>query len=430
MNLPPDLLLALLLGSAATAAAAGLFALALSAGRRGWPLLLTGLVSAAGLWAALDGGAAAGAAILAADPASADAGDAAAATASAMPALNTLLPRLAMLLAPALLALAALEAALAARAPRKLAAAFGAGALLLAALAAIALLAGLAVPEDMPMAAAIAGLAVALCCLAVLPFAPAAAPALALAGALPGLAVLFAPAAQAGLLPAGGILLALWLLLLVLLLVRRLDLRALETRIWEQAEAEVGEEADRRVAQALAEEVNERGRLEDRLIRATTVDTVSGLATRAHFLSSARALYRQRQEAGAVPCAIAVVAVDELRDINGYYGFKGGDATLAAIGRTIRDMEEGDVPPCRWSGSRFCLWLVPKRGQSAVLLAERVRGTLSATQVPLPEGRFQVTVSVGVAEDRDGRGLDHVILAAEAALRDAEAAGGNRVASA
>ena len=262
--------------------------------------------------------------------------------------------------------------------------------------------------------------------------------ALALAGALPALAWLqrdlVADAGPAD--PVAGSLLpyaalaALWLLLLALLLLRRLDLQALEARIWERAEAEVGEEADRRVARALAEEVNERGRLEDRLIRATTVDAISGLATRAHFLSTARALYRQRLEAGAVPCAIAVISVDELREINGYYGFKGGDATLAAIGRAIAETERGEVPPCRWSGSRFCVWLTPKRGQSAVLMAERLRGTLGSTQVPLPEGRFQVTVSVGVAEDKNGRGLDHVVTAAEAALREAEAAGGNRVASA
>lgn len=400
-------LLPLLLGSAATAAAAGLFLAVLSHGLRGWPLLAAGLLAGAGLWAALP----------APEPAAAD----------GPPAL---VAQLALLLFPALLPLAALEAAWAARAPVLLRLGLAAGAGLLAVLGLAAGLAGLLDPADMPDAAAVAGLVAAAGCLSLLPFAPAIAIVLVLAGAVPGLALLFAEAAGDG-LPVFAAMSGLWLLLLALLLVRRLDARTAEALLWEQAEAEVGAEADRRVAQALSEEVNERGRLEDRLIRATTIDPVSGLATRAHFLSTARALYRQQQESGGPPCAVAVVAVDELREINAYYGFKGGDATLAAIGRTIREqVEEGEVPACRWSGSRFCIWLAPRRGQSAVLLAERVRGILSTTGVPLPEGRFQVTVSVGVAEDRERRGLDHVILAAEAALRQAMAAGGNRVTSA
>ena len=433
MAFTQELILSLLLGCAASLAVTGLFAAALGHGRRGWPLLVAGLVAGAGFWGALHGMPAPSAVANAMAEGVTDSGS------DAVGGLPGLLARLAMLLAPAVLALAVLEAAWAAGAPRLARGGLAAGAGLLAAAGLAIGFADLLDQDIQPTVAALAGLAVAIAALAVLVGpAPGPALALALAGALPALAWLqrdlVADAGPAD--PVAGSLLpyaalaALWLLLLALLLLRRLDLQALEARIWERAEAEVGEEADRRVARALAEEVNERGRLEDRLIRATTVDAISGLATRAHFLSTARALYRQRLEAGAVPCAIAVISVDELREINGYYGFKGGDATLAAIGRAIAETERGEVPPCRWSGSRFCVWLTPKRGQSAVLMAERLRGTLGSTQVPLPEGRFQVTVSVGVAEDKNGRGLDHVVTAAEAALREAEAAGGNRVASA
>lgn len=399
MPVHPDLLPTLLLGCAASLAVAGLAMLVLTVLRRGWPALLAGGIAGLGLWATLGEGA---------------------------PAL----PVLAMTLFPATLALAGFELSQTGQAARQ-------ARLGMAALAAILAVLGLAAGSLLPLeggAVHAAGAGAVIAGLAALALLPAAAPAallLCLAGVLPGLAVLLPLVADLPeLLAPAAAALSLWLLLLVLLLVRSLDLQALEARIWEQAAAEVGEEADRRVAQALAEEVAERGRLEDRLIRATTVDAVSGTATRSHFLSTARALYRQRRESGAAPCAIAVVAIDELREINAYYGFKGGDATLAAIGRSVRDLGSGDVPACRWSGRRFCVWLMPKRGQSPVLLAERLRGTLSSTQVPLPEGRFQVTVSVGVAEDRDGQGLDRVIAAAEAALQEAEAAGGNRVASA
>ena len=422
MALTQDILLSLLLGSAASLAITGLFAALLGHARRGWPLLLAGLVSGAGFWGALQAGG---------TPWPGAGGD-----------LPALFARLAVLLMPAVLALAALEAAWAIRGPRWTRPGLSAAVLVLAALGLALGFMNVLPDAVLPTAAAVAALLVALATLSLMGAAPGPALAIALAAALPAAAWLYldlatGPGGPAGtgaapaewLLPAA-VLAGLWLLLLGLLLLRRHDLQGLETLIWERAEADVGEEADRRVAQALAEEVNERGRLEDRLIRATTVDAISGLSTRAHFLSSARALYRQRLEAGAVPCAIAVISVDELREINAYYGFKGGDATLAAIGRAIAETERSEVPPCRWSGSRFCIWLTPKRGQSAVLMAERLRGTLGSTQVPLPEGRFQVTVSVGVAEDTQGRGLDHVITAAEAALREAEAAGGNRVASA
>jgi diguanylate cyclase (GGDEF)-like protein len=81
----------------------------------------------------------------------------------------------------------------------------------------------------------------------------------------------------------------------------------------------------------------------------------------------------------------------------------------------------------RYGGEEFAL-LLPQTGpDGGAALAEKVRGAVEALAAPVigPEGRVQVTVSIGLAVY--AKGPEATFEAADRALYEAKAAGKNRV---
>jgi diguanylate cyclase (GGDEF)-like protein len=98
-----------------------------------------------------------------------------------------------------------------------------------------------------------------------------------------------------------------------------------------------------------------------------------------------------------------------------------GDEVLIRTARRIRENVRSSAVVARWGGEEF---LVVDRmaTDQAAGIAERIRAAVCATGDPT------VTVSIGVATGRPSESdLREVIEAADAAMYDAKAIGGDRV---
>src|SRR5262249_7228461 len=93
------------------------------------------------------------------------------------------------------------------------------------------------------------------------------------------------------------------------------------------------------------------------------------------------------------------------------------------IAASVRDCDIA----ARFGGDEFCVVLMETDHDGASRLAERLRSSI-ANETPRASG-LSVTVSIGVFTTRDQRALfpESLIEAAEGALRQAKAAGKNRV---
>lgn len=118
---------------------------------------------------------------------------------------------------------------------------------------------------------------------------------------------------------------------------------------------------------------------------------------------------------------VLLIDVDDFKWVNDNLGHAAGDEVLIRTARRIRDSVGPDAVVVRWGGEEFLVVdRIPVR--QAEVIAERVRAAVSAHAEPA------VTVSIGVASsNRPDTALDGVISAADRAMYEAKARGGDRV---
>ncbi len=125
--------------------------------------------------------------------------------------------------------------------------------------------------------------------------------------------------------------------------------------------------------------------------------------------------------------ACLMLDVDHFKKINDTYGHQFGDKVLHRIARVITDQCRANDHLGRYGGEEFMIVMPETRVGGAIAFAERVR--LAITKTSLDRNEERITLSIGVAEWRDGDDTSGSLIAqADRALLEAKAAGRNRVA--
>ena len=125
------------------------------------------------------------------------------------------------------------------------------------------------------------------------------------------------------------------------------------------------------------------------------------------------------------PLTVAIFDLDRFKNYNDTYGHAAGDQALEAFGDILqRQTRDSDIAG-RYGGEEF-LAILPSSGiKGALKYAERVRESLARHE--LPSGA-RITISAGVAVSGPTmRDAAELVRAADAALYQAKAAGGNRI---
>ncbi|MEZ4231384.1 MAG: diguanylate cyclase [Polyangiaceae bacterium] len=161
----------------------------------------------------------------------------------------------------------------------------------------------------------------------------------------------------------------------------------------------------------------------DHLRRTAEIDPLTGLHNRRTLESALHAYYE-----GCERFAILFLDVDHFKAINDSKGHDVGDEVLRGVSRTLKEgIRPGDALG-RYGGEEFMVVVAGAGQESARLVAERHRRSVSTLDVSR-YGLEQVTISVGVAiydARRDEETLDELIKRADEALYDAKRSGRNR----
>ncbi|MGI9025701.1 MAG: diguanylate cyclase domain-containing protein [Burkholderiaceae bacterium] len=154
-------------------------------------------------------------------------------------------------------------------------------------------------------------------------------------------------------------------------------------------------------------------------------DVLTGLPNR-RFLQDRldQALALARRDGRRV--AVLELDLDGFKEVNDQYGHRFGDAVLEEIARrlpgVIRELDTAG----RWGGDEFVLVL--KEIDSRDVVEEMVRRVIARVTEPIAYGgeQLSVGVSVGIALFPDnGEDVEALILAADLAMYEAKAGGGN-----
>lgn len=167
--------------------------------------------------------------------------------------------------------------------------------------------------------------------------------------------------------------------------------------------------AAERPADSLAERVQE-------LERLASVDDLTGLSNRRHWLAETRA-----QLAAGATGALLLCDVDHFKSINDEHGHRTGDLVLTEIARVLaRHGAAG-----RLGGDEFAVWVLGGRREADVV-ANAILGDVDE-QLASPGGATGVGLSIGVAlTDIGARTVEDLLATADAALYRAKAGGRRR----
>ncbi|MCW2235696.1 diguanylate cyclase [Azospirillum canadense] len=190
----------------------------------------------------------------------------------------------------------------------------------------------------------------------------------------------------------------------------------------------------REANETLEARVAERTRaLEDanaKLERLATVDPLTAVWNRRHFLELAGAeLGRARRHGRRL--SVFLLDLDHFKAVNDGYGHAAGDEVLRVAVSRAREALRTSDQIARFGGEEFAILLPETDLAGAHVVAERVRAAIAGAPVAVEGRAVPITGSLGVAEwDGAEPSIEQTLRRADTALYDAKQAGRNRVCAA
>lgn len=178
----------------------------------------------------------------------------------------------------------------------------------------------------------------------------------------------------------------------------------------------------------VSRDITARKKAEQELARLAQTDPLTGLSNRRHFMALAeQELARMHRYGG--PLSVFMMDIDLFKSVNDTYGHQTGDLVLQRVGALFLDALRDVDCIGRIGGEEFAVVLPQTDGPRGLEVAERLRATVAATEIPLASGLpLRLTLSIGVATVVDGgANIDTVLGQADSALYEAKGSGRNRV---
>ena len=163
-------------------------------------------------------------------------------------------------------------------------------------------------------------------------------------------------------------------------------------------------------------------------LQMAVTDPLTGLHNRRYLESHLGGLIDAAAD-GDKPLALMILDIDHFKSVNDTFGHDAGDEVLKGFADRVKTVIRGVDVLCRLGGEEFVV-VMPDTGLDvASRIAERVRRAVESDLFQVDKGARQIpiTVSVGLAERRDGREADALMKCADRALYRAKQSGRNRV---
>jgi diguanylate cyclase (GGDEF)-like protein len=165
------------------------------------------------------------------------------------------------------------------------------------------------------------------------------------------------------------------------------------------------------------------------LERLATIDDMTGICNRRHFMALAQTAWERLR--GGECFSLLILDLDLFKSVNDRFGHDAGDAVIRHVVDIFRSTKRATDILARLGGEEFVLLLPDTRAAEATAFAEELRRRVEAAPVAIENTILRITTSIGVAEAERGMGrLSDLMKRADKALYEAKRAGRNRVRSA
>lgn len=162
------------------------------------------------------------------------------------------------------------------------------------------------------------------------------------------------------------------------------------------------------------------------LFRASRIDLLTDAYNAAHFDASLDD-WMNLSKRHSQSLSLLMIDIDSFKKVNDTYLHLGGNAVLKQIAQRIfKRLRKGDIF-CRYGGEELAIILPETPKESAVGYAEEIRQAIASEPFTYQHHSFHVTVSIGVAEYKEGMSKDDFVEAADERLYHAKHTGKNKV---
>jgi diguanylate cyclase (GGDEF)-like protein len=164
------------------------------------------------------------------------------------------------------------------------------------------------------------------------------------------------------------------------------------------------------------------------LEKLATIDSMTGLYNRRHFLALAEAEWSRFQRYQR-PLSMLMIDIDHFKSVNDRYGHAVGDQAIISVATACQQGKRGSDVVGRLGGEEFAILLPETDVAQAAVVAERVRESVAGHVLSVHDVQFKLTISVGIAAATASMsGTDALLRAADQALYQAKSGGRNRLA--
>jgi len=162
------------------------------------------------------------------------------------------------------------------------------------------------------------------------------------------------------------------------------------------------------------------------LEQSATVDPLTRLHRRGNLEQEIESRVEELNRFGR-SFGVISISVDRMGRLNGAFGREVGDDVLRMVANTLLYNCRPFDMVGRWGGAEFLGTIVGVERDGLIKAAERLRGMIAKTVLPLEEGAVGVTVSVGAVMAEWGDTADVLIERAEQMMLRSRSTGRDRV---
>jgi diguanylate cyclase (GGDEF)-like protein len=162
--------------------------------------------------------------------------------------------------------------------------------------------------------------------------------------------------------------------------------------------------------------------------RAAMFDGLTGIHNRRWLDETLHRLVKRRRR-GKASLSIALIDVDHFKSFNDRFGHAAGDHVLTVVASTLATNLRPTDLVARFGGEEFVILFPETAVDAAAGAADRVRVSIAEQDLAMPDGTVlpRVTISMGVAELRDGMSVPDLLKSADLAMYRAKQGGRNQV---
>lgn len=174
---------------------------------------------------------------------------------------------------------------------------------------------------------------------------------------------------------------------------------------------------------ATSTDITNRIKMEKKLKKLATIDSLTKIYNR-YKIDDAINLHIARYRRYKEPFCTLMFDIDNFKTVNDTYGHDVGDRVLKALSRLVLNHIRTTDMFGRWGGEEFVIILGHTSEDEAFVIAEKLRTIVEAS---VTDGKYKITVSIGVAQYEDPESREELIKKVDKALYRAKENGRNQV---